>query len=384
MSSSHLTAQQAARLLGVSVPTLYAYVSRGQIHSEATEGRRQRLYRRDDIEALMRRKQDRIGAEQALAKALSWGEPLCESSLTLIHAGHLYYRGQNVTTLAKSSSFEDVVALLWGDYAPQPVTLPMDGLEKRPELPPLDRFRHALPRLASQDPRAFDLRPQGIRASGARILSALIGLAGGCGASDCLSERLAKTWAPGQRPLLEAALILCADHELNVSTFTARCVASAGATPYEVVSAALAALSGHRHGGHCRKVETLFSEAQSTSPQEALLRRMQEGIEIPGFAHVLYPEGDPRGSCLLEMLGQLDSVTSGLIQSADELLQIRPNIDFALVALCHYLRLPAGSALALFALGRTAGWIAHALEQIATGKLIRPRASYTGILPTTE
>ena len=375
-----LTAEQAARRLGVSVSTLYAYVSRGLLHSEPGNGRRQRLYRAEEIEALLERRADRAQADRALAGALSWGEPLCESALTLIQDGELYYRGQNACDLARRASLEEVIALLWGDYRPEQAPSPplVDGV------PPFERFRIALPQLQRVDPRAFDLRPEGIRSSGARILHTLVALAGGQGDSPEHVDRLAQGWAPGHRRALEAALILCADHELNVSAFTARCVASAGATPYDVVTAGLAALSGHRHGGHCAKVEGLLRETQHAGAREVVLRRMKEGDELGGFSHQLYPDGDPRAACLLNLIGELPKGCQELRDNAWDLLQVYPNIDFALVALSQKLELPEGSALALFALGRTVGWLAHALEQTSGGALIRPRARYTGPSPTIK
>jgi citrate synthase len=108
---------------------------------------------------------------------------------------------------------------------------------------------------------------------------------------------------------------------------------------------------------------------------------MREGIEVAGFAHPLYPQGDPRGRCLLDML-EPSELASNLLREASDLLGVLPNIDFALVAVARSLGLPNGSALGLFALGRTVGWIAHALEQVAGGQLIRPRARYTGENPT--
>lgn len=382
MTSSHLSAEQAAERLGVSLSTLYAYVSRGLVRSHGDEGKKRRRYNADDVEALLSRKQERGKAEKALAGALNWGDPLCESSLTLIHQGHLYYRGRDACALARNSSLEEVIELLWEGYKPEQPRLGGEWLEGLRGLPPMESFRLAIPWLGRHDPRGFDLRPQGIRATGARILSAMVGLAGPAGGSSpALAERLANAWAPGRRSQLEAALVLCADHELNVSAFTARCVASAGATPYEVVSAGLSALSGHRHGGHCAKVEALLEEALTLSPREAILRRMREGQELPGFAHQLYPAGDPRGQCLLDLSSPLPEASAGLVREAAQLLEVRPNIDFGLVALCHSLGLPRGSALGLFALGRTVGWIAHALEQAATGQLIRPRARYVGRLP---
>ncbi|MGE0494184.1 MAG: citrate/2-methylcitrate synthase [Vulcanimicrobiota bacterium] len=381
MSSEYLTASQAASRLGISVSTLYAYVSRGMLSSEPDPVKRRRRYRRADVEALLARKQERRQPEQALAEALYWGGPVCDSELTLIDNGRLFYRGRDAQRLARQASLEEVVELLWGDYRPQVVEFDPWLLERLEGAIPFEAFRLVLPWLSQSDLASFDLRPEGVRRTGARILSALVGVACGRGVDSELTEALARAWAPGQRRPLEAALILCADHEFNVSAFTARCVASSGATPYHVVSAGMCALSGFRHGGHTHRVEALYEEAGRSSPRLAIESRLRRGEEVPGFGHRLYPEGDPRGRCLLEFCQPHSELTRGLIEAAQAVLGDHPTIDFGLVALARHLDLPPGAPLALFALGRTVGWIAHALEQYATGRLIRPRARYAGPLP---
>ena len=104
---------------------------------------------------------------------------------------------------------------------------------------------------------------------------------------------------------------------------------------------------------------------------------------------MLYPHGDPRAT---EILARLRAAHAGtpamealetLIAAAEEVSGQRPNIDFMLAAICHANALPATPALVMFAAGRVAGWLAHALEQQAQGRLIRPRASYTGVAPAT-
>ena len=189
--------------------------------------------------------------------------------------------------------------------------------------------------------------------------------------------------------VLRGALILCADHELNVSSFTARCVASAGSHPYAVVIAGLAALEGTRHGGVSARVESMLdSLRQSRAPRSAIAARLRRGEPIDGFGHPLYRDGDPRAIALLDMLRDAFASSRELafvLETADAataLTREHPNLDFALAAVARVLRLPPGSPLTLFAIGRTIGWIGHAIEQYATGQLIRPRAKYVGIAPT--
>jgi citrate synthase len=185
-----------------------------------------------------------------------------------------------------------------------------------------------------------------------------------------------------------AALILAADHELNVSAFTARCVASANASPWDVVSAGLAALKGSRHGGHTERVEALFREAGTAEEARRVMAdRLRRGEPIPGCGHTLYPDGDPRGAALLEMAREIApespevELALAMADAYRELIHEHPTIDHGLVALSRALELPEHTPIALFALGRTIGWIGHAIEQYGVNKLIRPRAAYVGPEP---
>jgi citrate synthase len=205
---------------------------------------------------------------------------------------------------------------------------------------------------------------------------------------------LAQAWGVSARgvDLLRSALILCADHELNVSSFTARCVASAGSHPYAVVMAGLAALEGPRHGGASARVESMLDSLRPhrrRDLRDALAERLRRGETIHGFGHPLYRDGDPRGAALLALLRERYAKSAELAfvthvaDAAAVAIREQPTIDFALAALARVLRLPPGSPLTLFAIGRTIGWIGHAIEQYATGLLIRPRAKYVGIMPTS-
>jgi len=390
-TASWITAAEAARLLRVNRATLYAYVSRGYIRSQATPGpSRARHYSRADVERLRQRAEERRDPDKAAARALTWGLPILESSITLIDGRRLYYRGHDAVALSRSHSVAAVASLVWtGAFAtafpPAPRQL------SKTSGPFVVRAQRLLAAASVHDPLAFDLRPASVAMTGWRIVNALAHSAApsrdGGGTVDA---RLARAWHVGARgaDVLRAAIILCADHELNVSSFTARCVASAGSHPYAVVIAGLAALEGTRHGGASARVEAMLDAMRrARPPRTAVAARLRRGDTLEGFGHPLYKEGDPRAQALFDLLrehydgsAELAFITSVADAAADALGE-RPNVDFALAAAARVLRLPPGAPLALFAIGRAIGWIGHALEQYASGQLIRPRARYVGVAP---
>jgi citrate synthase len=407
MEDRFLTAQEAAAELGISLATLYAYASRGMLRSEPVPGEpRARRYPREDVLRLKEKKELRKEPEKAAPKALSWGMPVLESALTLIQDGRLYYRGRDAVELARTSTVEEVAALIWtGDpseagrlFAGEtPPIAPPPGITWHlPEgLTPVERCQVALPLAGATDLAAWDLRPAAVAAAGARILRLMAGIAAGVTAGVSPLPSIAATlqagWAPDRPEAagpIGAALILAADHELNVSAFTARCVASANASPWDVVAAGLAALKGSRHGGHTERVEALFREAGTAAgARRVLADRLRRGEPIPGCGHSLYPDGDPRGAALLEMAREIApgspavECALAVAEAYRELIHEHPTIDHGLVALSRALDLPQHTPLALFALGRTIGWIGHAIEQYGANKLIRPRAAYVGEMP---
>jgi citrate synthase len=374
------------------------------LRSEPVPGEpRARRYAREDVERLLARRELRRHPERAAEDDLHWGRPILASSLTLIENGRLFYRGRDVLVLARESRLEEVAALLWtGDprhgeslFAAPPAAPSRSGTVVRggARLGPIERCQIVLPLAAAADLAAYDLRPAAVAAAGVRIFRLLVTAVAGIPWRGTAETTLQAAWLPRRPPVasaLRAALILCADHELNVSAFTARCVASAAASPYDVVAAGLAALKGARHGGESARVEALFEEAGGPrGPRDAISERMRRGETVPGFGHRLYPRGDPRGAALLALAeecaagGRAMTLVRALVAAGAELVGEPPTLDFGLAALGRALRLPEGSPLALFALGRTLGWIGHALEQYADGRLIRPRARYVGEAPAT-
>lgn len=398
--SRFLTAGEAVTILGVTRASLYAYVSRGRIHAEADpKDPRSSRYLAADVERLRDQKQARLHPEIAARKSLHWGVPILESSLSLIDAGRLYYRGQDALQLARNARFEDVIRLLWGSDDGWELPKAQDSMVVRTAigrlrpLPVMERLQAILPVAAAADTTAFDVRPEAVAVTGWRILSLLTAAATlqRPVQPSLVVESLARGWnirtRPGQR-LLEAALILCADHELNVSAFAARVVASTGSSPYDVVQAGLGALRGPRHGGYTARIENFLAEAGSPSGvRRTMTAHLRRGETVPGFGHPLYPDGDPRARLLFEEVERLwpDSKTTAYLRASrvagHALLGEHPTLDFGLVILQRALDLERGSALVIFALGRTVGWIAHAMEQYAEERLIRPRAAYNGPLP---
>ena len=399
----YLTAQQAADALGVTRPTLYAYISRGQLRSEPVSGRpRERRYYREDVERLKERKEARRDPSKAAAQGLHWGGPVLESGITLIHNGQLYYRGRDATKLAETSSAEQVAALLW---TPQE----LDEIERRRLFEqrcaltprqlaqlrtcakePLTRLQIALPMAASADPASYDLRPAAVRQTGARIIRLFTALIARHDTQEPVHRILQAAWAPKRdavADVIRTALVLCADHELNVSAFTARCAASSGASPYDVVTAAMATLKGYKHGGAAERVLALVAEAGTPKSARAVVaNRLRRGEGVPGFGHPLYPSGDPRAEVLIRFAEASGNESAwrgfrNLSRAGSDVLHDVPNLDFGLAAITRTYRLPDQAPLLLFALGRTIGWIAHAIEEYASGELIRPRARYTGPAP---
>jgi citrate synthase len=406
--AAYVGGREAAALLGVKRETLYAYASRGLLRSEPAGGAgRARRYLREDLERLKARHDARSGHGAVAAGALRWGEPVLESALTAIDARGPRYRGHLAVDLCASRSFEAVAELLWTGALPTSAPAwDRPGLGLRPAAlrallpagtPPLGALSLAVPALAAVAPGSAASPAEELRRARALVQR----LAALCGAGEDHARARAAGTEPtvaravlvslGAKPspravaAMDRALILCADHELNASTFAARVAASAGADLHACVGAGLAVFSGPRHGAMVERVEALLAEvAEPVRARAVVQNRARRGDEIPGFGHLLYPDGDPRVPPLLEAARELAprsaalSVIDALVDASRAAARPPPTLDLGLAALRAALGLPPGSGTAIFAVGRAAGWIAHALEQRAMGFLLRPRARYVG------
>jgi len=397
MPPSHsLTAAEAAAALGISLPTLYAYVSRGMLSSSPDAQGKHRLYDAGEVRRLARRKEDGKRAGKVAQKVLDWGVPVLESSITLVADGRLLYRGHDAMELARTASLEDVAALLWECSTKRIADAPAipfaaaqwtAWLKLWGDSTPLDRALVLLPAAAAQMPRVWALGRDAQLDTACAVMRLLAAaMISAAPSNELLHKQLASAWNVRNRQQ-----VACADHELNASTFTVRCITSTGTHLFGAVAGGLAALSGPRHGGETVRIAALLDEASRAPDLDRYLAnrlaRLEHGSHGPvlsGFGHLLYPDGDPRARLLLGMLADCAPARSplgevhALARTVRDTTGAEPNVDFALVDIERVLGLPAGAAFTLFAIGRVVGWIAHAMEQTRDGRLIRPRARYIG------
>jgi citrate synthase len=404
-----ITAEAAAQRLGIKRATLYAYVSRGLLVRRRAPDGRGSLFDPREIDKLAirgRPRPTRGGAELVI-----------ESALTEIAGDRLSYRGHEVTGLARTRPFEDIATLLWTGTLPPPTArgpavawratpaAVAAGSAAQAALParalPLERLQVIVPALAAADPLRLHLDSPAVMTAARTLIAGMVdslpdapGTARPDPASGMTEPAIAdRLWrklcprppAPALLAALRAALVLLADHELAASTLAARVAASVRADPYAVVATGLGALGGPLHGGASLGTEGMLAAAATPADAPRVVADVLRLTgRVPGFGHVLYKSGDPRAVCLLGL------ITSGAPQSprlavADAVLtEMRqralpePNIDFALALLKDVAAMIGGAGEAIFAVARTAGWTAHALEEYARATPLRPRAIYTG------
>lgn len=368
-----LTATEALTLLGTQPQTLYANVSRGRIKArpDPADSRRS-LYRGDDVRRMAGRASGRRRQEDVASETMQWGQPVLRTGISTVVDGVLLYRGQDACALAETATLEDIAALLW--QAPLVLTGPGVSGQGLPA---------AFAKLAAQAARPVAIgRSQAMLvAEAGQVLGTIANALAGDQPPDApLHARLARRWQrPEAADSLRRALVLLADHELNASTFAARVTVSTGASLWAGALTGLATLSGPRHGLASRAISALADDLRHLpeAAEQGLRDWLGEGRSVPGMGHPLYPFGDPRCRALLASFEPTATFATYRL-AAETLTGDLPNIDFALAALIDRYQLPPDAGLTLFALGRSIGWLAHMMEQIASGEAIRPRARYVG------
>ncbi|MFD4957051.1 citrate/2-methylcitrate synthase [Microbacterium sp. NPDC058389] len=390
-----LTAAQAAARLGVKPESLYAYVSRGLLSRERDASGSS--FDPLEVEAFALRR--RRVAPRAV-EPTGGGMPLMVLDTALAHLedDELFYRERSAARLARESTFDEVVRWLWdvpvlrgpdeADLALARRTVAALGAAATP----LDRLLVAVTAFASTDPLRDDPSVEALARIGARLLVGLpAALTEAVPAESPIAETLWTALAgrprAGGARLIDAALVLVVDHDLAVSTLAARVAASARGSAYAIVTAALGAFDAPLHGHASRDAVRMLRAVQGgESPAAAIARAVRDsGRGIPGFGQPLYAGGDMRAVVLRELLHAapggdevvdlVDAVAAEVARHADT----RPNLDLALAAFALWGDMGEDAGAVVFAIGRLAGWIAHARDEYDQKPMrLRPRGRYVG------
>lgn len=397
-----LSTKETAELLGVKPETVYAYVSRGQLSSRRVPGSRSSTFAAEEVEALARRSR-----RESAGTPGAGGEQAVRTRLTLIEADRYYFRGVDATELTLSHSYEEVAEWLWTGRLSTGVTFtaPPAAIEAARRavdaLPehagPADRLRVAAVAAAVVDPLRFDLSEEAVLGTARTLIPTLV--------AALPSRRRLRETGPLARRLwprltekrpddatlrvLDVALGLLADHDLAASTLAVRVAASARAHAYAAVSAGLGVFEGPLHGaasGHAHRLLDEILELGDAGP--VIAEELRAGRRIPGLGHRLYEGEDPRARVLFTLLEEIPDAYSALaaarhvVETATRHTPLHANVDLALAVLSHAFGMRPTAGETIFAVARTAGWIAHALEEYGERPLrMRPSGLYVGPRP---
>lgn len=396
-----LTTRQAAELLGVKPATVYAYVSRGQLTSRRDPVGRGSSFDAREVEELARRSRREA--------AVPAGELAVRTSLTLIEPDRYYFRGVDAVALASRYAFEEVAEWLWTGSLPrgarftappEPLAAARRAVAALPEHSgPVDLLRVAVAAAAVADPLRFDLSEEAVLGSARCLIPTLVGslpVVGSPGwAGDGRTARqlwprlTAREPDPDALAALDLALGLLVDHDLAASTLAVRVAASARAHPYAAVSAGLGALEGPLHGAAGRLAHRMLEEVLARGGAAPVVAEyLRAGRRVPGLGHRLYRGEDPRAQALFARLESLPQAAPALA-AAREVAAVtarqgglHANVDLGLAVLTVSCGMAAEAGETVFAVARTAGWIAHALEEYQERPLrMRPSGEYHGPRP---
>ena len=377
-----ISAAEAASRLGVKRETVYAYVSRGLLHSQRHLDGKSSTFDPAEIDRFRRRKaDDRPGRLEV---------PI-SSAITELGDGHVAYRGHTLEELvAAGHSYETVAELLWsGDLAPADPWRARHGVEAAvrragkalaTHATPTDRMMAGVVAAGATDPLRDDRSVDGATDTARQLIRAIVDslpVVAGAGTatetdSDRIAERLWVRLTAAERahwPLLETALVILADHGMATSTLAARLAASTRAAPHAVLLAALGPLAGPLHGAASRTVHLMFQDAEAHGAEAAIAEVMRRDGRVPGIGHFIHKTRDPRHDILFDVLAdhpvdepRMDVVASVLALTSDRI-PAAPNIDLALGAMTYISSMSPDAGEVVFAIARSAGWIAHALEE---------------------
>jgi len=374
---------EAMARLGVKSQTLYAYVSRGRIAARPDpEDPRRSQYAVQDIVRLTGGVVDEAepAAYRRIPGGAVRGEAEIRSALTVIADGRLFYRGLDVAQLAETATLEDVARRLWDARTVNPFAEVRPRVGAVPGGSVRARLFAAVARRAEEDADPKRRSVESLRIECARVLDEAVDAAAGSGPRLFLHQRLARAWKIPERDghLIRRALVLSADHEMNASVLATRAHSDGGAAPAGAAFAGLLTLAGSDMMADFTRTSDWMVAVRRQATDAA--RRAHEAGALHGFGHPDYPAGDPRAAALLAATDLPADVALAIADGATA--SGRPaNFNLALAAVARRLELPRDAAADLLLLGRLAGLLGHALDQMTNGSPIRARLRYVGSEP---
>ena len=365
---------EAETFLGVKSQTLYAYVSRGHLAARPDPANpRRSLYSAQDLKRLKDHSNPRpvrTSVERSAGVSIS-------SGLTRVESDAVLYRGRDAVDLSRQATLEQAARIVWACEQDDPFA------DQRPRVDvifpgtPRSRAFACLARRADEDGPTAGRAPVSLRREAASVVNELVDAISGPGPRLHIHQRLARAWKLSElsAPVLRQAMILSIDHEPDASVLAARVVAGAGASLSASTLAGLAALSGPGLGGRLAQVNGFVIEARRTDSRTACRNRLSEGLDLPGFEISSHRDGDPRARALIET-ARLPEDLADIARVGESLTGRPPSFELALCLATRSLDLPRDAAFALMTVGRSVGWLAHAMEQARSGSPYQPRLRY--------
>lgn len=370
---------EALSRLGVKAQTLYAYVSRGRIAARPDpEDSRRSLYAVRDIARLTG---DAVANDDEAPRVVergpaARGEADLESSISVIASGRLFYRGLDAIQLSDAATLEDVARGLWGARAANPFAEVKPRVGVTPGGSTRARLFTALSRRAEEDADAKPRDPVALRIECARVLDEAVDAVAGPGPRLFLHQRLARFWKAPERDaqLIRRALILSADAGMDAAVIATRAAAGGGASPAASALAGLAVLSASRLMGETAAASAWINAARR-HPSEAA-----RDVANAGFGDPEWAGGDPRAVSLLAA-ADLPVDLARVLRDGEAAIGQPPGFALALAAASRRMELPRDAAQDIVMVGRLAGLLAHAIDQMLDGSPIRARLRYVGPEP---
>ena len=376
MADERISAAEAASRLGIKRETVYAYVSRGHLRSERHIDGKSSTFDPAEIDRFRRRRAD--GRPGRLEVPIA-------SAITEVIDGRVSYRGHLLSDLVDAGHpYESIASLLWSSelgpaesWATSPAVAA--AVKKATRALPAratdtDRMMAGVVAAGARDPFRDDRSIDGATATARGLIGAIVDSLPQQGATD--GDRIAqRLWvrltseSEAAWPVLDTALVTLADHGMATSTLAARLAASTRAGPHAILVAGLGALAGPLHGAASRVVHRLFLDAEANGADAAIAEVMRRDGKVPGVGHFIHKTRDPRHDIVFDAITDADldearmDVVASVIARTSERIPVAPNVDLALGALTYIADMSPDAGEVIFAIARTAGWIAHALEE---------------------